>query len=67
MEKPKPLLGIFKVNPVRDQITAILNGNTGAIFRRFKKPRTGWTQLKLKRFPTSASEANYPQRVPRGK
>lgn len=67
MEKPKHLLGIFKVNPVKDQLKNILAGNMGAIYRKYKKPRTGWTQLSLKRFPTSASEARFPQRVPKVK
>ena len=58
-------LEIFKANPFKDVVTAVLNGNTSEIFRRLRNPRSGWAALKVKRFPTSASEANYPQKVKR--
>lgn len=60
-----PKFSVFKKNPVFDANKATLDGNEAAIWRNRKNPRSGWTSLSLKRFPTSASEANYPQRVKR--
>jgi hypothetical protein len=61
----KPMIGIFPVNPVKDLIKRVLAGNTSQLYRRIKNPKSGWTALRLKRFPTSADEANNPQRVRR--
>ena len=58
-------LQIFKANPFKDVVTAVNAGNTSEMFRRLRNPRSGWAALKVKRFPTSASEANYPQKVRR--
>ena len=60
-----PKFSVFKPNTANDTISAVLQGNLAAIWRKRRNPRSGWTALSLKRFPTSASEANYPQRVKR--
>lgn len=58
-----PSFNLFKENPVSDVVKAVLAGDLAAIWRKRRNPRSGWTSLHLKRFPTSASEASYPQRV----
>ena len=61
----KPLIAIFKMNPVVDQLRAILTGDKNAHRTLITDRKSGQTAFKLKRFPTSASEANNPQTVPR--
>jgi hypothetical protein len=61
MEKPGS--SIFKSDPISDIMKRVLEGNLAAIWRGRKNPRSGREVLRLSRFPTSASEANYPQRV----
>ena len=59
----KPPIGIFKQNPVKDVMRAMLDGNKSELYRRIKNPRSGWTKLRLKRYPTSPDEANNPQTI----
>ena len=59
----KPPVGIFKQNPVKDVIQAMLDGNRSELYRWIRNPRSGWTKLRLKRYPTSPDEANNPQVV----
>ena len=61
----KPIISIFRENPVKDTLKAILDANQSQIWRRFKNPKSGWFSFRVKRFPTSASEANNPQVVRR--
>ncbi len=63
MAKRSP--SFFFPNPARREISAILAGNSISRIRRITHPRSGWTALKLKVFPKSASEANNPQKVKR--
>ena len=65
MPNPKPLLGLFKTNTIKDTNQAVLRGNLSEFYRRIRFPKTGWTKLRLKTFPMSASEATNPQKVRR--
>ena len=56
---------IFSPNPVKAQIQRIREGDRMARIRRLTDPKSGWTALRLKVFPTSASQANNPQVVKR--
>lgn len=65
MENEKTKFSVFKKNPVSDHVRAYLAANKIEWVRRVKYPKTGLTAFHLRRFPTSPSQANYPQRVKR--
>lgn len=54
---------VFSPNPIKAQMQRILAGDRAARVRRLTDPKSGWTALRLKVFPTSASQANNPQVV----
>lgn len=65
LKKSTPAGGLnpFKLNPVRDEISAILQGNLISFYRKITNRRSGLFQLKVPVFPKSPDEANYPQKV----
>lgn len=58
-------MSIFKKNPIPREQAAILAGNSKMIYRFRTNPNSGRIATKIRVFPKSASEANYPQRVKR--
>ena len=56
---------VFSPNPIKSMLQRVLAGDRTARVRRLTDPKSGWTALRLKVFPTSASQANNPQVVKR--